>query len=150
MKPHAYSFSISRYPDDTFGQCIKKAQLEKGLSQKELARLAQVDEMTMVNWEKSKRLPQQYWRVKDLCNVLEVIYQDVVESFALDVSHQGFGPTLRKARIMQGLKQEEAATLAGIDPTTLRKWEHWIVAPTRADRQKLMNLCRVLSTPYAD
>jgi len=52
VKLHAYSFITSLYPASTFGQFIKKARLEKGLRQKDVAALIGVDEMTIVNWER--------------------------------------------------------------------------------------------------
>ena len=42
------SFSISRYPSSTFGQYIRKAMLEKGLTQKAVAEVAEVDVMTIL------------------------------------------------------------------------------------------------------
>lgn len=57
MKPLVLSFSASRYPNSTFGQFVRKARLEKGLKQAEVARVVGVDEMTSVNWEDHLTLP---------------------------------------------------------------------------------------------
>ena len=48
------SFQISEYQAKTLGQLIKRLRLEKGLHQKELARLLGVNEMTIVRWEKNR------------------------------------------------------------------------------------------------
>jgi len=46
------SFNTSRYPSSTFGEYIRKARLEKGLTQKDVAEAIGVDEMTIVRWER--------------------------------------------------------------------------------------------------
>ena len=52
MKPFVLSFSTFHHGEPTtFGAFIKKARLEKGLTQKELSEEIEVDEMTIVNWE---------------------------------------------------------------------------------------------------
>jgi transcriptional regulator with XRE-family HTH domain len=48
---------ISIYPDRTLGERIKKWRLERGLFQRDLAKLIGVDEMTIVNWEKGRTKP---------------------------------------------------------------------------------------------
>ena len=48
---------ISLYPDRTLGERIRKWRLEQGLFQKELAEMLDVDEMTIVNWERGKTKP---------------------------------------------------------------------------------------------
>ncbi|MBI4706862.1 MAG: helix-turn-helix transcriptional regulator [Candidatus Omnitrophica bacterium] len=56
--PIKLTFKISRYPDKTSGQKIRKYRLERELKQIELARLLKVDEMTIVNWELDKTKPR--------------------------------------------------------------------------------------------
>jgi site-specific DNA recombinase len=58
------SFKISRYPDKTLGQRIRKARLEKGLLQVDLAKKLKVDEMSIVNWELDKTIPRKESRKK--------------------------------------------------------------------------------------
>ena len=41
----------------TIGDVVKKLRTERGLFQKELAKGIGVDEMTIVNWEKSRTTP---------------------------------------------------------------------------------------------
>jgi DNA-binding XRE family transcriptional regulator len=48
---------ISRYPSETLGERIRKWRLEHDLFQRDLAMMAGVDEMTIVNWEKGKTSP---------------------------------------------------------------------------------------------
>ena len=51
------TFLVSRYPNETIGQKIKKLRLERGLMQVELAEALSVHEMTVVNWEKGRTKP---------------------------------------------------------------------------------------------
>ena len=55
--PLVITLRISLYPDRTLGERIKKWRLERGLFQKDLAKLIGVDEMTIVNWEKGRTKP---------------------------------------------------------------------------------------------
>ncbi len=51
------TFRISRHPEGTFGEKIRKFRLERGLRQKDLAIVLGVNEMTIVNWELDRRKP---------------------------------------------------------------------------------------------
>jgi DNA-binding XRE family transcriptional regulator len=53
------TFRISRHPEGTFGEKIRKFRLEQGLRQKDLAIVLGVNETTIVNWELDRR-PAQY------------------------------------------------------------------------------------------
>lgn len=53
MQPLVVSFSVSRHPSATFGEYIRKARLEKGLKQAEVARVVGVNEDTVVNWDRT-------------------------------------------------------------------------------------------------
>jgi len=45
---------MSLHPDRTLGERVKKWRLERGLFQKDLAKMVGVAEMTIVNWEKGR------------------------------------------------------------------------------------------------
>jgi len=53
------TFRISRYPAKTLGQWIRRLRLEKGLFQRELARLIGVDETTILSWVRDRTRPGQ-------------------------------------------------------------------------------------------
>ena len=55
--PLVITLRLSRHPDRTLGEQIKKWRLERGLFQKDLAKMIGVNEMTIVNWEKGRALP---------------------------------------------------------------------------------------------
>jgi DNA-binding transcriptional regulator YiaG len=50
--------TVPRFPTRTLGERIKRLRRERGLHQTELARLAGVDEMTLVRWEKDRSVPK--------------------------------------------------------------------------------------------
>ena len=52
------SFQIPKYQAKTLGQLIKRLRLEKGLHQKELARLLGVNETTIIRWERDRTKPE--------------------------------------------------------------------------------------------
>lgn len=56
-KPFFLSFSTSRYPPSTCGEYIRKARLETNLKQADVAKAISVDEMTIVNWEALREVP---------------------------------------------------------------------------------------------
>jgi len=55
--PLAITLRLSRYPDRTLGERIKKWRLGQGLFQVDLAKRIGVSEMTVINWEKGKTKP---------------------------------------------------------------------------------------------
>jgi site-specific DNA recombinase len=58
------TLSVSRYPDSTFSEKLRKYRLSAGLKQSELARQLGVDEMTVVNWEIGRNKPCKKYRKK--------------------------------------------------------------------------------------
>lgn len=78
MKPLVLSFSVSRYPSSTFGQYIRKARLEKGLRQVDVAELVGVDEMTIVNWERYETMPiRNHGKMHNLCVTLGLDFESI-------------------------------------------------------------------------
>ena len=111
-------------------------------SLKDVARLGGIAQQTICNWERAKSLSVRTFRnVERICQPLEIDYQEIVDRFCpvLDSIGQGFDLNLIKARIRKGLTQEKTARDAGIDPTTLRRWDllveldQALVASLRAD-----------------
>ena len=123
------SFSTSLYSEPTtFGEYIKKARLQKGQRQKDLARLVGAHEQTIANWERSVEVPMHnYPKVKEAWEVLEVSYDEVLEKFcSLWKDELRSTLELLKMRIRSGLTQKQAAKQAGVDPATLGKLERAI------------------------
>lgn len=90
------SFSVSRYGEPaTFGDFIKKARLEKGLKQSELAAKISVDEMTVVNWERYSTIPtRKRDKTMAVYAVLGLDYRDMVHRFAFSEANDGSGREL--------------------------------------------------------
>ena len=103
-----------------------------------------VDEMTIGNWERHKQLPRRFKRVRLAFEVLGVDFGEVIEEFYGSEVETGFGLTLQEARITQGLTQEKAAREAGVDPTTLRRWERSPDASNGHDREIVVKVCGFL------
>jgi DNA-binding XRE family transcriptional regulator len=55
--PLVVTLRLCLHPAGTLGERIRKWRLERGLFQRDLAKLIGVDEMTIVNWEKGKTKP---------------------------------------------------------------------------------------------
>ena len=70
---------LGYYPFDhetsTFGGKIKKYKYEQGLSNEKLAKVLRVDEGTVANWERNKRLPL----TRSMDKVLSVICNDAAQ-----------------------------------------------------------------------
>lgn len=59
----------------TFGEEIAKRRKEKGLTQKELAKLLNRYEKTIGNWERDKNLPDEKMR-REVCRLLDIDPKD--------------------------------------------------------------------------
>ncbi len=84
MKPLVLSFSASRYDEPTtFGEYIRKARLEKGLKQRELAARVGVNEMTIANWERYATAPKRHHaKIRALCPSLNLSYEGIIGNYA--------------------------------------------------------------------
>ena len=139
------SFSASRYPANTFGECIRKARLEKGWKQRELAARVVVDEMTIVNWERYDAIPtRRRDKVKAACETLGLDFAELVRQSCFKEGRDGFGRQLLRARVMLALTQEEVAREVGIDPGTLGRWERSVQTPPSWMQRDLERLCAKL------
>jgi DNA-binding transcriptional regulator YiaG len=56
-EPLCITFTISKYPSQTFGQLLRKLRLEKGLEQWELARRLRVHRNSVYDWENDRHRP---------------------------------------------------------------------------------------------
>ena len=66
----------------TFGQYIKRARLEKGLTQKEVACALGLNEMTIVNWERYETVPRRLQEKFDsLCGLLSIDGSQLQQTF---------------------------------------------------------------------
>jgi len=139
VKPLVLSFSTSRYGEPTtFGEFIRKARLEKGLRQEDVAQAIGVDEATITNWESYPTVPVRGFAVvRRLCGYLGLPMGELVARFR---AHDGWRSPLVAARIARGLTQEQVARAVGIDPTTLSRWERNSSVPPSWMRAEFLRL----------
>ena len=65
-----------------FGEYIRKARLEKGLRQMDVARAIGVSEMTIANWERYPTVPMRHHRkVRRLCEFLGIAWAEMKRRF---------------------------------------------------------------------
>ena len=98
---------------------IRARRLERGLFQKEVAKLVNVCTDTVTNWEKNRSNPD----LRTVPKVLDFLGYDPRPS---DLSVAG---ELTRARQARGLSQRELARILRVDPSTLSKWELGIREP---------------------
>ena len=68
--------------DDRDGEATGRVRLKKGLAQKELAEMVEVNEATVRNWERYETMPSQGQdRVRRLCAQLGLDFDDVQGQF---------------------------------------------------------------------
>jgi DNA-binding XRE family transcriptional regulator len=56
-EPLSITFKVSKYPQETLGQLLRKLRLKKGLEQWELARKLRVNRNSVCEWEKDRKRP---------------------------------------------------------------------------------------------
>jgi transcriptional regulator with XRE-family HTH domain len=97
----------------TLGDHVKKARLDRGLFQEDLARELGVSVGTVVNWE------------KNLTRVATRYLPKVVAFLGYDPREESgtLGERIRAQREVQGLSQEALAETLGLNPSTVRAWE---------------------------
>ena len=136
-----YEFNPA-YPSKpkTIGEIIRKARMDKGLQEKELARLAGVTASTVGNWEIYGKIPRlEYYR--KLKNVLpvdispEMLYKDY------PVNPVALNQKIKQKRLNLHLSQRELAEQLGLCVDTLRDWEagRALKKPFESSKEKIKN-----------
>ena len=98
----------------TIGDHLLAVRLERGMEQKEVAKLLGTYSHTLMNWEKnkSKTLPRFYPKIVDFLGYCPI---ETISSF---------GEKLLVFRKYKGLTQEQMAGTLVIDPSTLGAYEN--------------------------
>lgn len=111
------------YPQEikSLGDHIRKRRLNLGLLQKDVAKRIGVSKDTIHNWETDRTEPE-VKMVPNIINFLGYVPYD---------SNWSFGQWLRAVRAALGLSQEQLARRAGLDESTLAKWERQGHKPTK-------------------
>lgn len=123
----------SRYPKalETLGDHLLARRLDLGLFQKDVAATLGANTSTITNWEKG-------WSEPELC-----FLPGIIAFLGYDPRPEGtdFGTWLRRTRTARGLSIKALAVLAGIDASTICKWEegrHQPSARLRAELGKVL------------
>ena len=113
-KVFGYPFELK-----TLGDHVRARRLERGLFQKDVAKLVGVCTDTVTNWEKNRSNPD----LRALPGVVEFLGYDPRPA------DQFVANQLTHARQARGLTQRELAQILRVDPSTLSKWELGIREP---------------------
>lgn len=98
----------------TVGEHIKRERLKRGLLQRDVARLFQVDPITILNWETGYTKPQ----LKDVPTLIEFLGYDPEPPHPITIADH-----MRARRRERGWSQRQAASYIGVDASTWAGWE---------------------------
>jgi transcriptional regulator with XRE-family HTH domain len=121
---------VKAYPRElkTLGNHLRKRRLDLKLLQKDVAKIIDVDEATIWNWENSYTSPNLYYIPK------------IVEFLGYVPSNgqtKTLGEKIVRYRRLLGITQKELAKSLGIDPGTLGRWERNRGKPQRQIVERL-------------
>src|SRR5262249_45186519 len=106
----------------TLGEHLRKARLDRGLRQKDVAREIGCDPGTLVSWEKGRAEPVAPF----LPRLLTFIGHDP------RLAPAAIGGRIRAAREAEGISLRELACQLGLKPCTLAAWETGALTRPRA------------------
>ena len=112
---------------DTVGDHIRTARLQRGLEQHQVARILEVTDSTVWNWENHRSSPP----VPKCKRVIEFLGYD---PFPLP---QNLAEQLVSFRRTRGLRVKDAAALAKVDPASWSSWERTEHSITGACRHRI-------------
>jgi transcriptional regulator with XRE-family HTH domain len=99
---------------------LKQARLNKDLTIKELAKMANMSENTLGQWEKNLGEIENYPdKIKNICKILVVRPQYIFD----ELDNNSFAATLKRSRFEMGLSRRELASLLGVNRGTVKEWE---------------------------
>ncbi len=112
------------YPSElkTLADIIRKARIDKGLQQKQLASLLSVDDTSVGNWETPNITPA-YRHVRKLEEALKVQLPPELIFRDYPTKDTTLGMKIKQKRLGMRLSQKEFARLLGVGPDAVRDWE---------------------------
>jgi len=127
-KPRGYPKNLI-----TVGDHIKAKRLDKGLYQKELAKMWEITTDTLVNWELGRYEPPSY-RYKMISDFLGYcLYNHPATTLALKLKY------IRC--YFFGMENNSFAKHTGFDPSSIHNWESEKHTPLEKSIQKLSKIC---------
>ena len=118
----------------TLGNHIRNKRLQMRLSQREVADLIGVEQMSISHWERDKAEPQ----TGHLPKIVQFLGYN-----PRPAETETFGSRLQYARLLKGLDSLELAGQIGVSTKAILRWESNINRPRHV---KLEKLSRVLNT----
>lgn len=100
----------------TIGEHILKRRLERGLYQKDVAKVLGVNPWTVLNWEKGRTEPT----VSNIPALIQFLGYDP----APPETDTSIADRLKAKRRVLGIEHREAARIMGVDPCTWLAWEN--------------------------
>ncbi len=131
-----------RYPIElkTIGDHIRKRRLDLGLLQREVAQLLSVDVDSVCHWETGHSKPKVYL-IPQIIDFLGYVPGKPAISFP---------EALRTARRSAGLSQEQLAKRAGVDESSIAKWERGATIPFPATVRRLSRFFQKIGWPLPE
>jgi transcriptional regulator with XRE-family HTH domain len=127
-KPRGYPKKLN-----TIGDHIKAKRLDKGLYQKELAKMLGIGTDTLINWELGRNKPPSY-QFKQISDFLGYCFYN----------HPATTLPLKLKYIrcyLFGMKSIAFAKHTGFDPSSIHNWENEKHIPLVRSMQKLSKIC---------
>jgi transcriptional regulator with XRE-family HTH domain len=126
----------SAYPKEinTLGDHIRKRRLDMGLRQRDVARQIGVNKDTIYNWEMNRTEPE----VRLIPGIIKFL------GYAPYDPGWTFAQRLKAIRLTLGLSQEQLAKRAGLDESTVLKWEREEHRPSKKKLDALKGFLRGL------
>ncbi|WP_338835973.1 helix-turn-helix domain-containing protein [Neomoorella thermoacetica] len=106
---------------DTPGSRLRQARLAKNMTIRDLAAASGLTSTTIISLEgdKTKATLPHLRHLSQALNV-PIYYLGCFEN----LPESTLGQRIKKARLFHGLTKEELSKVIGVDPKTLRSWEH--------------------------
>lgn len=131
---------------------LKILRKKKGLTQKDVADLVQVDRVRITNWENGKREPN-YENLSMLACIFDVSIDFLLSEY-LEISKEAylklkeekknlFSVRLKELRLKKGLTQTELGEKVGVKQSTFTNWENGKREPSYENLVKLADLLEV-------
>jgi len=122
------------------GEIIKQLRLEKGLTQKKLAEMTNISEISIRKYENGERKPK-IEVLQKLADALEISLNQLMENEKKEY-FLGLGETIKKLRKYEKLTQIQLANKVGIGVASIQRYERNELQP---NIETLKNIAKALN-----
>lgn len=120
----------------SIGENIKKLRKNKGLSQKQLAEILNLSEITIRRYEKSSNIPT----IETLDKIAIALDVPLNELLGTNATTNDIGNKIISAQSLNNISHEELAEKTGIDEKHLRTIKAGQINPTTTELSKIANV----------